>query len=148
MTQTYNVTVDNGEEIDITVSDRIAEVLDPSGTLARRYDLTDVVTNVAKKYPNHGTFRLFESNPASQELTSEFLDSQWGEQYMAELTTPLESLILQKAIENPDVVQNILEEALEEGVTGSVEFGQFLLEQAQTHPEEVRTIVEIMILNT
>lgn len=135
---------ENTEELEIVVSDRIAEAVDTSGTGGENYELAEILQDVATQYPDHGTFRLFENNPVSQELTQRFLDTSWGTKYLADLNPPIQSLIVEKAMENPDKVQVLIEEYLEHSITKGSEAGEFLLKQAQENPEDVILIIRIL----
>lgn len=127
----------------IKVSDRIKTIIEDINA-TERTELIGAIEEAAAQHNPTSEIKLFQSTPASQQITHEFINSSWGTKHLAALQPSLQEFLLQKAPEHPDIVQDIIEEAIEREIEDKIELARFLLQKANEHPEEVQTIIDLI----
>lgn len=144
MPNTFTPSIGPAKGIEITISDRMQDAIENRNTA----EMTELTENIEAAVAQHGhpngQIELFKSNPTSQQITHDFINSSWGTKQLVDLQPSLQEFLLQKATEHPDIVQDIIEDAIEREIEDKIEFAQFLLEQANKHPEEVQTIIDLI----
>lgn len=145
MSHTYTPSIGPAKGTKITISDRMFDIIENRNTAGGTELQKAIEQAVANNSYNNGdTIELFQNNQLSYEVTNAFINSSWGTKFLADYGPTLQEQIIQKANQHPDIVKDLMENALEEDIENTVELLQFLMEKVNEHPDAVQEIIDIL----
>jgi Asp-tRNA(Asn)/Glu-tRNA(Gln) amidotransferase B subunit len=144
MSHTFTPSIGPAKGTEITISDKMFNIINNRNTAGGTKLQESIENSVANNTYNGEQIELFQNTQLSHEITKEFINSSWGSKHLVDFAPVIQQQIIQKANENHEEVQMIMEEALEENIDNTLELLQFLLQKANEHPDAVQEIIDAL----